>query len=54
MHDPLHALYPAAHATPHVDPLQAAEPLAGAGQAEHDDPQELTLVLERHIPLQLW
>jgi hypothetical protein len=45
----LHALNPALHATPQVEPLQVAEPLAGEGQGAHEVPQELTLELEAQV-----
>lgn len=42
------------HATPQAEPLQVAEPFAGAGQGEQELPQKLTLALDTHMPLQLW
>ena len=38
---------------PHDVPLQVAIPLLGTGQDAHEAPQEATLVLDAHTPLQL-
>jgi hypothetical protein len=40
--------------TPQAVPSQVALPIAGTGQAVHELPQVCTLLLDTHMPPQLW
>lgn len=52
-HEVPHALKLLLQLIPHDVPSHVADPFAGAGQDEHDDPHELIDPLLAHVPLQL-